>query len=171
MYQIHNWMIDSVHYLSENNNRITVNTILFYILKRRRLTPKMTTTTDCHVTCKRESFKWPEYLPLYENTPISFIIIHDGIKDVIVYLKIGIMESKNESIIRQCSWHKTRLTLQTMQYTSISFKVIKICTFQHMEWGGGSGDIALITCLRWAMWPMDLLFLKKDFLFMNSESY
>ena len=35
-------MIDSVHFFSENNNRITVNTILVYILKRTRLTPKMT---------------------------------------------------------------------------------------------------------------------------------
>ena len=78
-------MIDSVHY-SENNNRIIVNTMLVYILKQTRLAPKMT-TVNCHVICKRESFNWPEYLSLCEDTPISFIIIHDGIKDVAVNKK------------------------------------------------------------------------------------
>ena len=86
MYRIHKWMIDSVHYFSENNNCITVNTILVYILKRTRLAPKMT-TANCHVICKQESFKWPEYFPLCEDTPIPFIIIHDGIKDVVVNRK------------------------------------------------------------------------------------
>ena len=33
-------MIDSVHYFSENNNYITFNTILLYIVKRTRLTTK-----------------------------------------------------------------------------------------------------------------------------------
>ena len=51
-------MIESVHYFYEINNRITVNTLLvyMYILTRTRLTPKMT-TANCHVICKRESFK------------------------------------------------------------------------------------------------------------------
>ena len=57
-----------------------------YILKRTRLTPKMT-TANCHVICKQESFKWPEGFPLCEDTPILFIIIHDGIKHVVVNRK------------------------------------------------------------------------------------
>ena len=57
-----------------------------YILKRTRLTPKIT-TAYCHVICKQESFKLPEDFPLYEDTPISFIIIHDGIKHVVVNRK------------------------------------------------------------------------------------
>ena len=32
MYQIHKGIIDSVHNISENNNRIIVNNILVYIL-------------------------------------------------------------------------------------------------------------------------------------------
>ena len=51
-------MIDSVHYFWENNNRITVSTILvcMNISKRTPLTPKMT-TANCHLKCKQESFK------------------------------------------------------------------------------------------------------------------
>ena len=53
-------MIYSVHYFYENNNCITVNTTLVYmkayILKRTRLTPKIT-TANCHVICKQEIFK------------------------------------------------------------------------------------------------------------------
>ena len=37
-------------------DRNAVNTIQVYILKRRRPTPKMT-TSNCHVICIRESFK------------------------------------------------------------------------------------------------------------------
>ena len=44
------------------------------------------TTANCQVICKRESFKCHEYLPLCEDTPISFII-HGGIKDVVVNRK------------------------------------------------------------------------------------
>ena len=119
---VHKWMINSVHYSYENNNCITVNTTLIYtyILKRTRLTPKIT-TANCHVIYKQESFKWPEYFPLCEDTPISFIIIHDGIKHVVVNRKIGIIGSKNRSIFRQCSQHKTPLTLKTTW--NISFKV------------------------------------------------
>ena len=83
LYQIHKWMINSVHYFLENNNRITVNTILVYILKRTRLAPKMT-TDNCHLICKQENFKWPECFPLCEDTHILLIIIHDGIKDLVV---------------------------------------------------------------------------------------
>ena len=79
-------MITSGHYSSENNNRLTVNTLFVYILKQTRLAPKMT-TANCDLICKRESFKWPENLALCEDTPISFIIIHDGIKDVVVSRK------------------------------------------------------------------------------------
>ena len=75
-------MIDSVHYFSENNNRITVNTILLYILKWTCLASNMT-TANCQVKYKWESFKGPEYLPLCEDTRISFII-HDEIKDVVI---------------------------------------------------------------------------------------
>ena len=75
-------MIDSVHYFLENNNSNPANTILVYILTRTRLAPKMT-SANCHVICKRENFKWHEYLHLCEDTPILFIIIHDGIKEVV----------------------------------------------------------------------------------------
>ena len=81
MSQIHKWIIDCVHYFSENNNCITLNTLLVYILKRARLAPKMT-TANCPVICKRERFKWPEYLPVCEDTPN-----HDGIKYVVVNRK------------------------------------------------------------------------------------
>ena len=40
MYQIYKWMIDSVQYISEDANHITVNTLLIYILKQTRLTQK-----------------------------------------------------------------------------------------------------------------------------------
>ena len=85
---VHKWMINLIHYFLDNNNRITINTILvyMYILKRIRLTPKMT-TANCHVIWKWESFKWPGYFPLCEDAPISFIIIHDGIKRVVVNRK------------------------------------------------------------------------------------
>ena len=49
-------MIDKFNtLLIEDNNRITVKTlsIYMYILKRTRLTLKMT-TANCHVICKRE---------------------------------------------------------------------------------------------------------------------
>ena len=46
-------MLDSVHYFSENNYPITINTILVYILKPTLLTPKMT-TANYHVKCKQE---------------------------------------------------------------------------------------------------------------------
>ena len=69
-------MLNSVHYLKENNNRINIKTLF---VRRTRLTPKMT-TTNCHVICKRD-------FPLCEDTPISFIIIHDGIKNVVVNIK------------------------------------------------------------------------------------
>ena len=62
LYQIRKWVMDSEHNFSENYNRITVYTILANILKRTRLQPKMT-NANYHVICKRESFKWPEYLP------------------------------------------------------------------------------------------------------------
>ena len=45
------------------------------------------TTANCHVICKRESFKRPESFSLCEDTSISFIIIHEGIKDVVVNRK------------------------------------------------------------------------------------
>lgn len=40
---------------------------------------------NCHVIYKQESVKpeRPEYLPLCEDSPISFIIIHDRLKDVV----------------------------------------------------------------------------------------
>ena len=79
-------MIDSVYYFLENTNSITVNSILVYILNRTRLTLKMT-TANCHVICKWESFKLLEYPHLCEDTSISVINIHDGIKDVIVNRK------------------------------------------------------------------------------------
>ena len=69
MYRIHKWMIDSVHYFSENNNCITVNAVLVYILKRTRLAPKMT-TANCHVICKREKLQvtWiPSIVCRYTN--------------------------------------------------------------------------------------------------------
>ena len=73
-------MIDSVHYFSKNNNCITVNTILDYISKRTRLAQKMTTANV------NEKVTWiPSFV--FEDTPISFIIIHDGIKDVVVNRK------------------------------------------------------------------------------------
>ena len=77
MYQIHNWMIDSVHYFSENNNCITINNIilLLYISKRTRLTPKMT-IVNCNVVCKRERFKWIEYLSMFEDKPITLFIVN-----------------------------------------------------------------------------------------------
>ena len=62
-----------------------------YILKRTRLTPKMT-TANCHVIFKQESFKLHEYFPLCEDTPISFIIIHDGIKHVVVNIKSELID-------------------------------------------------------------------------------
>ena len=34
--------------------------------------------------------KWPECLPLCEDTAISFIIIHDGMKGVVVNRKSGL---------------------------------------------------------------------------------
>ena len=94
-------MIDSVRYFSENYNRITVYTILVYSIKQTRLTLEMT-TANYHDISKRENFEWPEYLPLCENTHISFIIIHDGCR---CQKKIGVIGSKNQSIFRQCSWH------------------------------------------------------------------
>ena len=78
MYQIQKWMKGSVHYFSENNNCITVNPIFVYILKRTSLAPKMT-PANCHVICKRESFLCVKTHP--------FVIIHDGMKDVVVNRK------------------------------------------------------------------------------------
>ena len=73
LYQIQNWILNSIHYFSENtsSNRITVNTILVYIFKWTRLAPKIT-TSNCHVICKRESFNWPEYGPLSVDTSILY---------------------------------------------------------------------------------------------------
>ena len=57
-----------------------------YIFKQTRLAPKLT-TANCHVICKQERFKYPEYFPLCEDTTIPFIIIHNGIKRVVVNRK------------------------------------------------------------------------------------
>ena len=56
-------MIDSIHYLKENNNRINVNTVLvyMYILKPTRLTPKMTTA----------NYRSPEGGRLYDMKVVS----------------------------------------------------------------------------------------------------
>ena len=71
-----------------NNNLITVNSILvyIYILKRTRLTLNMT-TANCHVLCKPESSSDLNTFLCVRTPPISFIIIHDGIKDVVVNRK------------------------------------------------------------------------------------
>ena len=73
------------------------------------------TKANCHVICKRKNFKWPEYLPLCEYIPISFIIIHEGIKDVVVNRNRN-YRANHPLIFRRCSWHKTPITLKTMQY-------------------------------------------------------
>ena len=77
-------MKNSVHYFLENKNRIIVNTLLVYkyVLKRTRLTPKMT-KSNCHVI-----FKWPEYFPLCEDKTLSLIIIHYEMIDVVVNRKL-----------------------------------------------------------------------------------
>ena len=74
--------IVSVYYFSEKNNRITVNIILIYNLKQTRLIPKMT-TANCHVNMLNEKASSDLNTFLFdEDTPISFIIIHYGIKDI-----------------------------------------------------------------------------------------
>ena len=77
-------MIDSIHFFSENNNCTTVNTILVYFLKRTRLSPKWQQLIVTWYGNEKVSSE-PEYLPLCEV--ISFIIIYDGIKDVVVNKK------------------------------------------------------------------------------------
>ena len=79
-------MIHSVHYFSEDNDRITVHNFILVDFKRTYLTcTQKMKTENSHVICKREYFKlpaWSAYRPLCEDTSISLINIHDGIKDV-----------------------------------------------------------------------------------------
>ena len=125
LYQIRKWVMDSEHYFSENHNRITVNTVLVNILKRTRLQPKMT-NANYHVICKQESFKWPEYFPLCEDTPISFIIIHDRIKHVCLNRKSELYglrikrffsahDTKRPQILKLCNIYHIRLTLPNVE--------------------------------------------------------
>ena len=105
--RIHKWMKNLVHYFSENNIHITANNIGLH---------EANTPHTSKLSCDMKTINFQEYLPEY--TSISFIIIHDGIKDG--KYKIGIIGSKNQSISHQysCSWHKTPLTLKNMQYIS-----------------------------------------------------
>ena len=48
---------------------------------------KCTHTKNDNSLLSREGFKGPEYFPLCEDTPISFIIIHGGIKHVVANRK------------------------------------------------------------------------------------
>ena len=79
-------MIHSVDYFSEDNNRITVHNFILGDFKRTHLTcTQKMKPANSHVICTRENFKlpaWPAYRPLCEDTSISLINIHDGIKDV-----------------------------------------------------------------------------------------
>ena len=73
--QIHKWMIDSVHYVSENNNCITVNTVLVYILKQTRLAPKWQQLIVTWYVNEKASSDLNTFLCV-KTHPFSFIIIH-----------------------------------------------------------------------------------------------
>ena len=83
-------------------------------------------TGNCHVICKRKSFKLPEYFTFCGDTPISFIIIHDGIKYIVVNRKSKLQGLRIDRFF-VCDHNIKRIfTLKTTWNTSLRWTLPNI---------------------------------------------
>ena len=99
------------------------------------------TTTNCHVICKRGNIKCSSFV--WRHT---YFVLHISWRNkrCRCQYKIGMKGSKNQSIFRLCSWHKTLLALKTMQWWTLPKVENLYCRNEFTDHGMGGQAIQLL---------------------------